>query len=452
MTYDTILRNGSAILPGNGETRVDIAIKDGKIAALLMPDQQADAAEVIDISGKIAMPGVIDAHTHLTMGDSDDPYMTETRTAAMGGVTSILTYLFQSEPYEGLYKKDLDQVVRRSLVDVGFHFGAASDEQRKELDTYIDEYGVTSYKFFMNFRGTEGSYLGIEGLDDGLMYDFFTDLAKYPNGIVATHPENVEVIWRLRERMKASGREDLKVWNDSRIDFVESENILRALYFAKATGVRLYIPHLSCAMGLEETNRFRERYDRFYVETCAHYLTHTSESDIGALGKVNPPLRFEKDIEALWTGLKEGTIDVVGSDHVPRTKKFKEGGIWKATAGFPGLATLLPVMLSEGYHRRGLSLERISELMSFNPAKIFGIDDRKGSILVGKDADLAIIDLNLEKTVRAQDMGSFCDYSIYEGWDLKGWPVRTIVRGKTVMNNSTITAEPGWGQYLARKS
>src|SRR5699024_8270941 len=169
-------------------------------------------------------------------------------------------------------------------------------------------------------------------------------------------------------------------------------NILRALFFAKLTDVQIYIPHLTSKQALEECVIFKKRYKKMYVETCTHYLTHTSNSDVGILGKVNPPLRFEEDIEALWEGLADGSIDIVASDHVPRRRKHKEGGIWKASAGFPGLATLLPVLLSEGYNRRGLSLERISELVSSNPAKVFGLSN-KGAIQVGNDADFTIIDL-----------------------------------------------------------
>lgn len=449
MQYDLLLAGGDVVLPG-GIARKNIAILNGKISGIFELDQLVDAKETVDVTGKVIMPGVIDAHTHLTMGDSKDPYLTETRTAAIGGVTSILSYLFQSHPYEGLFHKDLDQLRERALVDVGFHFGMATDEQREEIKKYVDEYGVNSFKFFMNFRGSEGDYLGLQPIDDGLMYELFRDLSQIPDSLIATHPENIEVIWRLREKLKAEGKEGLPTWDECRPDFVEAENVQRALFFAKQTNARLYIPHLSCAAGLDEVKAYQNRYDQFYVETCTHYLTHTSDSDVGDFGKVNPPLRSEKDNEALWEALADGTIHVVGSDHVPRTSKFKQGGIWKASAGFPGLATLLPVLLSEGYHRRGLPLERIAEVVSENPAKIFGLYPKKGAIQVDSDADLTIVDLHLEKEVKAEELGSFCDFSIYEGWKLCGWPVKTIVRGSIVMENGKVVGQPGYGEYLDR--
>jgi dihydropyrimidinase len=450
MMADLAIKNGRVVFPGVGIVPADLAVRSGEIAAVLAPGQTLQADRTIDASGLTVFPGLVDPHTHLTMGDSPEPYMTETRTAAIGGVTSVLTYLFQSSPYTDLFEEDLNRVRSQAYVDVGFHFGAVTDEQRGELDLYAERYGVTSYKFFMSFRGEEGAYLGIAGIDDGLMYDFFSGIAGLDGGVVATHPENIEIVWRLRSRLMQNGREDLKAWMESRPDFVEAENISRALHIARQTGVTLYVPHLSCALGLDEVRRFRDRYDNYFVETCPHYLTHTSGDGASTLAKVNPPLRTDEDREALWEGLADGAIQVVGSDHVPRRSTHKEGGIWKASAGFPGLATLLPVLISEGYHRRGLSLARIAELTSESPARIYGLYPKKGTIQVGSDADLTLVDLDLEREVRAEELGSDCDFSLYEGWRLKGWPVTTILRGEVIYESGKLKGTPGQGQYLPR--
>jgi dihydropyrimidinase len=449
MTFDSLLKGGEVLVANEGLIKADIGIKNGKIAEIIYTERPIETKQVINVSGKVVIPGIIDAHTHLTMGDSPDPYMTETKTAALGGVTSILTYLFKSGDYQELYEDDYNQVMTRSFADVGFHLGLVSDLHKQEIPQYVKEYGVTSYKFFMNFRGEEGKYLGIKGIDDGLMYEFFQEIAKVPGGVIATHPENIEVIWKRNETLKKLGRDDLEAWTEARIDFVEAENILRALYFAKETGVTLYLPHVSSKKALEECQMFKKRYDNYFVETCPHYLIKTCKSSLGTLGKVNPPLRYEQDVEALWDGIKDGTIDVVGSDHVPRRRSHKEGGIWKASAGFQGLATLLPLMLDEGYHKRGVSLEKIVGILCENPARIFGLES-KGFIKVGNDADFAVIDLNLEKEVSVQDLGSYCDYSIYEGMSLKGWPIMTILRGNIMMEDGEITADPGMGKYISR--
>jgi dihydropyrimidinase len=172
---------------------------------------------------------------------------------------------------------------------------------------------------------------------------------------------------------------------------------------------------------------------------------------MGSLGKANPPFRSADDVDALWEGLADGSINVVGSDHVPRKRAGKEKGIWQASQGFPGIATILPVLLSEGYHKRRLSLERICDVITAGPARIFNLEPSKGRIAVGADADLTLVDLDKERVVKWQELESYADYSLYDGWKLKGWPVRTIVRGVTVMENGEIVGPAGHGKYLWRK-
>jgi dihydropyrimidinase len=176
----------------------------------------------------------------------------------------------------------------------------------------------------------------------------------------------------------------------------------------------------------------------------------TSDSEIGVLGKTSPPLRYKEDVEALWEAVADGMIDTIGSDHVPRKKATKSGTIWEASGGYPGVATLLPILLSEGFHKRGITIERIVELTSYNVAKAFNLYPQKGTIEVGADADLTIVDMDLEKEVRWNELLSLSDYSIYEGWKLKGWPIVTIVRGKVVMENGEIRGEQGYGKFIPR--
>jgi dihydropyrimidinase len=170
---------------------------------------------------------------------------------------------------------------------------------------------------------------------------------------------------------------------------------------------------------------------------------------LGSVGKTNPPLREQSDVEALWEGVADGSIDAVTSDHVGRKKEKKMGNIWKASGGFPGVATTLPILLSEGVHKRGLPIERIAE-MNCKTAKIFNLYPEKGTIKIGSDADFTVVDLDLEKKLKVEDLESACDYSLYEGWDIKGWPVTTIVRGEVVMKDGKIMGQPGNGVFLNR--
>ncbi len=187
-----------------------------------------------------------------------------------------------------------------------------------------------------------------------------------------------------------------------------------------------------------------------FAETCPQYLTLTKDSPLGNLGKVNPPLREPEDNKALWKGIKDGIVDTIGTDHCGLRKEVKTGTIWDAKPGFPGSATMLPVLLSEGVNKGRISIERIVEITSFNTAKIFNLYPQKGTIRVGADADLTIVDLNLEKEVEPEMLLSCSDFSLYESWKIKGWPVMTMIRGKIVMEDGKIIGEKGFGQFLRR--
>jgi dihydropyrimidinase len=303
----------------------------------------------------------------------------------------------------------------------------------------------------MNFKGEEGRYLGLDGTDDGYFYDLLKEAARIGKATIVCHTENIELVHRIRRRIQAAGGNTLKDWSASKPPITEAEACLRAMYFAEQLGARIYIPHLSTRLALDEVRKWRARYGEVLVETCPHYLTHDENSQLGPIGKANPPFRAADDVQAMWEGLADGAIDVVGSDHVPRKRAAKEKGLWQASQGFPGTATILPVLLSEGYHKGRLSLERVCDVVTAAPARIFNLEPLKGRIAVGADADFTLVDLAKERVVKAEELGSYADYSLYDGWKLKGWPVKTIVRGTTVMENGEIVGQPGYGKYLWRK-
>jgi dihydropyrimidinase len=448
MPFDLMIRDGLAVGP-TGEQPIDIGVTDGKIVALLAPGGQAEAAETIDAAGLSVFPGLIDAHVHFGFGEPVTEYSTETVYAAQGGFTTVLGYFLNNEPYGGVFERELALAAPRAHVDFGFHFSTASEQHIRELDEYVARYGVTSFKYFMNFRGEEGRYLGLDGTDDGYLYALLEKAASLGDVTIVLHTENIELVNRFRREAQAAGKNTLKDWCLSKPAFTEAENVIRAMYFAEHLGAKIYIPHLSTRLALDEVRRWRGRYGNIFVETCPHYLTHTLDSDIGSMGKANPPFRTQDDVDAMWEGLADGAIDIVASDHVPRKRATKEKPIWQASQGFPGTATILPVLLDHGFHRGRLSLSRIAELISAAPARIFGLP-QKGSIAVGADADFTLVDLSYRRTVKAEELGSYSDYSLYGGWSLQGWPVATIVRGATVMRDGVIVGAPGHGRYLPR--
>jgi len=302
----------------------------------------------------------------------------------------------------------------------------------------------------MSFRGEEGSYIGLPPIDDGLMYELFDNLSRRSGTVVCVHTENIEVVWSIRERLQDQGRDDLQAWHEARPAFVEAEAATRAMMFARETGAAAYIVHTSTEETLNEVRAFRSRGGKVFVETCPHYLTHTYESKVGTFGKQNPPLRSPSDLESMWDAIRDGTIDTIGSDHAPRLGEKKKGTVWDASPGQPNMPVILPVLLSEGYNKRNISLQRISEISSGNVSKIFGLWPQKGSLKIGADADLVVVDPDLKKKVTAKGLQGRADYSIYENYELTGWPIMTMIRGTLVARDGELLAQPGSGEYLSR--
>ena len=451
MSDDFVLRGGIVVRPEHAPAPLDLLIRDGRIAALLSPGESVPAGmPVQSAQGLHVFPGLIDAHVHFGFGEKITEYDTETVYAAQGGFTTILGYFLNNEAYADVFAREQGYAESRCRIDYGFHFSTANELHIRELETYVRDYGVTSFKYFMNFKGEEGRYLGLDGTDDGYLYDLLAESARIGQPTIVCHTENIEVVNRIRRRVQAEGGDTLRDWARCKPPFTEAESCVRAMYFAESLGARIYIPHISTRLALDEVRKWRQRYGEVFVETCPHDLTHTEDSDLGGMGKANPPFHSADDRDAIWEGIADGTIDVVASDHCPRKRATKDKNLWLASQGFPGTATILPVLLDEGFHKGRLTLPQIARVLTSAPARIFDVAPAKGAIAVGCDADLTLVDLARERVVNSAELGSYSDYSLYDGWKLKGWPVRTIVRGVTVMDAGQIVGPPGHGRYLRR--
>jgi dihydroorotase (multifunctional complex type) len=459
MQFDLIIRGGTAVLPGTDGVAADIAVSGDKIAAILAPGTAVDAAETLDVAGKVVLPGVIDVHLHLGHGkDIARPRVaedaaTETAAAAVGGVTTFIPYLMATDPFETLFDEVKEITEAGARIDFGYHFIISTEAQLAGVPRYAREFGAPSFKIFMNNRGGEGARLGLPDIDDGFLLRL-CEAAAANGGMVCPHPENIEAAWVLRNRLMQQdpdGRGGLRAWNATRPPFVEADAVQRAGLFARETGARLYIVHTSSRAALEAGLRARDAGTDITIETCPHYLTHDVDWAGGDVGKINPPLRERADREALWDGILTGDIDTVATDHVHRDLSAKAGGIWKASPGCPGLETLLPLMLTEGHHGRGLPLGRVAALLTSAPADAMGLAHRKGRIAVGLDADLAIVDLDREYLCRREDVRSSAGYSIYEGRRFKGQVAHTLVRGRLVVRGGALANRAiGTGRYVSR--
>lgn len=453
MKADLLLVNSEIVFPNVGVMPGSIAIKDGRIAAVLAPGETVAADRTFDCGGRWIMPGVIDPHTHIGFGSKDSDFQTESRSAALGGVTTMLTFhrsadLKQSTPEWRATGE------AQSAIDFGFHFGLTSQLHVDGLPSCMSGFGVSSAKMYLMYKGAAGASKGFTEIDDALLFAALRAVASVPGAVLGVHCENVEVIPILRGPLRASGRNDLAAWDEQSPGFLEAENVFRVCYFADQVGCPVNIVHLSSKDGLDviEMLRRKKRSAPIHVETCSHYLSLTRDSPVGLLGKVNPPLRSEKDVEALWSAIRDGLVTTVGSDHVPRKRATKGPDLWSASAGFPGIATLLPLLIHDGWHRRGIPIERLAAVTSENVANLYRLPG-KGRIAVGCDADLVVVDPDIERRVDPDELESFSDYSPYEGMRLKGWPVATFLRGILIAENGKLTeaarALPQ-GRYVSR--
>jgi dihydropyrimidinase len=455
MKVDTVVENGTVVSPTIGEIKTSVAMKDGKIAAL-GDALSFDAAERIDASGQYVFPGAIESHLHVGfLNPIEEDFASETASAVTGGITTVMPYwrLVRDMDPESNYVDALPRIRRageeNSLIDFSFHFAFTTEGNLEQLDDYVDA-GVGSFKFYLAYKDDEATFYRFvgEGPNDGLLYASMKRFAEIGDVVASIHAENPEIYKRCTREIKEQGGTDLHAWEASRPDYCEAENVLRSYYFGELTGARVYIVHLSSSLALDVVRRTKLRQGRIYAETCPQYLTHNVDSELGGMLRVTPPVRHKADNEALWEGLKDGTLDTVGSDHTYRSRASKQGNVWEAMSAFPGMATVVPVLLSEGYHKRGLSLQRIAQLTSYNHAQIFNVAPQKGDVLPGGDADLMIVDLDWERTVTPEILNSRADFSIYEGWKLKGWPRMTISRGQVVMRDGEVLGKPGAGRFI----
>ena len=454
MKVDLLIENGIMVIPRGGLFKGCLGIVGEKIAGIYASPRGISAREKIDARENYILPGLVEPHVHYGYkGNLEGHFRTETASAALGGITTVIPFYRDYENPTSLYEnipsvKSIGE--KNSYIDFSLHLLLITRNQLMNLERYFNEYGITSFKFYMVYKGEDAKSIGLIGneTDDGFLLEAFSALAKLPGAVACVHAENIEIILNLMKKYKGDGRDGLSVWSECRPNLSEAESVHRVITFAKAVGCPIYIVHLSTREALEEVRRFKAGFKKVFVETCPQYLTLTKDAPLGNLGKVNPPLRNPEDVEELWKGISGGLIDTIGSDHCPFRKEDKLGTIWDARTGFPGSATMLPVLLSEGVHKKRISLEKVAEITSFNNAKIFNLFPQKGTIQVGGDADLCIVDLSLSKKVEPMMLQSHSDFSLYQGWTLKGWPILTMVRGKIVMKEGEIVGSKGHGRFI----
>ena len=313
----------------------------------------------------------------------------------------------------------------------------------------MERFGVTSFKMFTAYKHDMPPSANLQGVDDGMLLDCLERIARL-GGRALVHCENQEINDR-RLATRPPDADGLVAWAGTRPPEGEAEAMLRVGYLASLVGCPTYLVHCSSRLALNIVTDLTRQHPDLAVETIIHYLTHTMHSEVGLLAKVAPPLRDAEDVEALWDGIAAGTIQTVGSDHVPYTRAAKGGAnIWETRLGLPGTALILPVLLSEGVGTDRISVAQLVKLTAENPARLFGLE-RKGRIATGMDADLVVVDRDLERVVDASGLYGASDWSLYDGMTLRGWPVTTISRGRVVASDGRPVGPPGDGRFIRRR-
>src|SRR5919107_4779952 len=471
---DILITNAAAVIPRIGIVETNIMIENGKIKTLTKSIDNVHASKIINANGKYVLPGVIDPHVHYGVYTPiDKAAQTESRSAAVGGVTTMIRMLRIHESYQKKIGKQLEASKHQHHIDYSIHASILTPDQVKDIP-HLKKIGINSVKIYMNLGADLNHILmdlepgnsdireGEVNMTDELMSSIIEEASKV-HSTVLVHAEDPMVcadhIKRKSESKAMSATmstnsSSLKTWSDCRPSTSsEAESIRKIAVIGRKYGSNLYFVHIGSTAALDAILAEKEKGNsNFYIETCPHYLTHTTEFE-KLTGKVVPPIRSKSDVQSMWSALRNGIIDTIGTDHVANklSMKMGSGDIWSALAGFPGIATMLPVLLSKGVNENRIGIERVAEVTSYNTARIFHMYQRKGTIQPGSDADLTLIDLNLEKTVTPELLQSYSDYTIYDGWKLRGWPIMTIVRGNIIMEDGEVANEAlGHGEFVPR--
>ena len=456
MKVDTVIKNGM-IVSTEGIYSAGVAISAEKIVAIGTDDNLPEADRTIDAEGNFVIPGLVDGHVHFLypLNGWEENLRSETQAAAAGGCTTSIHLL--TEHGAGSIVEGCKQVAAafetNGYVDLACSAFICNIDQIKEMREAL-EYGIPAFKFLLPYKGRE-TIAGLPGIDDGIVYLGMEQIGKLVKEGYKTfariHAEGIEVFFRIEDRYKEQGIEPA-TYTEVRPNFIEEEALQRVIVFAKATECPLYIVHLSIEEGPKILAQARMEGVDIVAETCPQYLVLNVDNTDKFVSKVNPPIRHKEDNETLWKALSEGMIDFVATDHCAVTREHRGKDFWRAPVGMAGLETWLPIMLSEGVNKSRITMERLVEVCCYNPAKKYGLAPRKGMIAVGSDADLVVLDLNRKAKVNGADLYTqAADFTCFEGWELQGWPILTMVRGNIVMKDGEIVGKPGFGKFIPAK-
>ena len=449
-----LFKNGT-VVSGRGTRRADVLVENEKILQVGR-NLSEPLARAIDVTGKLLMPGFIDAHTHFDLDvcntTTADDFDSGTKPAIRGGTTTIVDFACPNKGESLHHGLDLwhRKADGKCWCDYGFHM--TIDDWNAEIEKEIDDMyaaGISSFKMYMTYPAMM--------IGDEAMYKALKKL-KEKGGICGVHCENSGVINALIEEKKAAGEMGVSSHPETRPDFLEAEAVSRLLRIAQAVDIPVVIVHLTNAATLAEVTAARRRGQKVYVETCPQYLVlddsvyYNEDFSRAARYVCAPPLRKPEDCRALWAGLRKGDIQTISTDHCAFTLAQKDAGrgdFTKIPGGLPGVEARGELVYSFGVTTRKISLATMCKVLSENPAKLYGMFPRKGGIAPGADADIVVYDPQADHILRAEDMVSRAGYTPYEGFVTHGSVSQVWLRGKLMVENGHVIGEQE-GQYIVR--
>ena len=449
-----LFKNGT-VVSGRGTRRADVLVEDEKILQVARGISDP-LARTVDVTGKLLLPGFIDAHTHFDLDvcstTTADDFDSGTRSAIRGGTTTVVDFACPNKGESLHYGLDLwhKKADGKCWCDYGFHM--TIDDWNEDIEREIDDMyaaGISSFKMYMTYPAMM--------IGDEAMYKALKKL-KEKGGICGVHCENSGVINALIEEKQAAGATGVASHPETRPDYLEAEAVGRLLRIAQAVDIPVVIVHLTNAAALAEVHAARRRGQKVYVETCPQYLVlddsvyYNEDYSRAARYVCAPPLRKSADCRALWAGLRRGEIQTVSTDHCSFTLEQKEAGrgdFTRIPGGLPGVEARGELVYSFGVATRKISLAAMCRVLSENPAKLYGMFPRKGVIAPGADADIVVYDPRADHILRAEDMVSRAGYTPYEGFVTRGSIAQVWLRGRLMVEDGQVVGDR-MGQYILR--
>jgi dihydropyrimidinase len=451
-----LIKNGR-IVTATDDYHGDVFIRGETVVAVGQGLDDENADRIIDAHGLLVMPGGVDPHVHLDMPFmgtfSSDTHETGTRAALFGGTTTVIDFVLQKQGHS--LKEALTEWQGRAtgtaVGDYSFHMAVTdyNDSTQKEIRQMVEEEGITSFKTFM-------AYKGALMIDDRQMTALMQEVRRQ-GGLVTVHATNGDMIDYLIAKHRGEGKLSPLYHYLSQPEVTEAEASGRFADISNYTGCPGYIVHMTCEGALNAVRNATRRNQKVFVETCIQYLlldANLYERDFeGAKWVMSPPLRQKKDRETLWAGINQGLVNVVATDHCPfmwKQKLMGEKDFSRIPNGHPAIENRMELLYSEGVHKGRISLNKYVEVACTNPAKIFGMFPRKGTIAPGSDADILILDPNAKHSLSASTHHMNVDYSAYEGWELTGKVHTVLLRGKVAIEKDECLVDKGYGQFIRR--